>query len=198
MRLASYNISRILFFCSTLTRRSWHNRGALLSLPDRAPARWRKGQRVCFEVLWRKDNTLIAGCWKQPFCYKGTTPMRNPHSVPWPALGPVLQHFSCGQTDSALVAWRPLRGNTAVFDGLWSGRGRGALRPCSPCWLGSRRPGQPPQPSGSQPLSPSSSLCITHKTGSCIPMVLLLPVLQGTGTKHSTGTEKHHRQTNLS
>lgn len=59
------------------------------------------------------------------------------------------------------------------------------------CWLPSRRPGlRPERCAGARPEPLScSSLCITHKTGSCIPMVLLLPVLQGTGTKHSAGTE---------
>lgn len=36
------------------------------------------------------------------------------------------------------------------------------------------------------------------QAGSCIPMLSLLPVLQGTVTKHSAGTEKHCIQMNLS
>lgn len=172
---------------------------------------WKKAQWVCSEGCGGMDNSFTAGRGKLkwPFYYKGTTPTQKMCSVPLAASGPILQHLSCSQTPatSALVAQGPASVDVAGSDGLCLGKGRGALlsRSC----LRSSAPalaGLPPArpPAGAhwagawpEPLS-SFSLCITHKTGSCIPMALLLPVLQGTGTKHSTGPEKHRRQMNLS
>lgn len=163
---------------------------------------WKKAHWVCLEGCWRMDNRFSGGrmTLKWPFNYKGTTPVHKTRSGPLPGSGPILQPFCYGQMPATSALAAPSRDHHWL---CWPvlGQGKRSSSPLQPhsqlgACAGCPRAGQASGRS-TVPLS-CSSLCISHKTGSCIPMVLLLPVLQGTGTKHSAGTEKHCIQMNLS
>lgn len=182
------------FFPTMLTPCSQSNRSVLLLLPDRlptglenSPLGWMKGLLKKGQQLqcWKKDAEMAFQLQRYQLraedTFRAITRLRS-HPAAF-LLQSNASYLSSGSAwgDNPWLCW-------PVF-----GQGK---RSSPALAVPSRWPGSQP---GAQPEPLSCpALCITHKTGSCIPVLLLSPVLQGTRTKHSAGTEKHCIQMNLS
>lgn len=191
-------------FRAMLTQRSQSNRSVPLVLPDRLSTGLEKGTLGLFRGLLKNGQQLQ--CWKRDAemafqlrryhpCAEDTfKAITRPRSHP----AAFLLQSNASYLSSGCPMASVRRQSLALLARAWP-REEELFCPAATfaaqClrWLPFCRPGLWPEHcAGAQPEPLScSSLCITHKTGSCIPMVLLLPVFQGTGTKHSAGTEKH-------
>lgn len=191
------------FFHTMLTLCSQSNGSMLLLLPDRLSTGLEKGPLGWFRGLLKNGQQLQ--CWKrdaemafqlQRYQLRAEDMFRaitRPRSHPAAfLLWSNVSYLSSGSAwgDNSWLCWLMLG------QGKRSSPALAVLAARCLCWLPSCRPGLQP---GAQPEPLSCpALCITHKTGSCIPVLVLSPVLQGTRTKHSAGTEKHCIQMNLS